>query len=43
MIITFVVSKFTVPHPIEKIRGLVYRQILDDDEVQEAIKSRVEG
>ena len=41
MIITFVVSKFTKPYPYEKIRGLVYRQILDDDEVQQAIVTRI--
>jgi solute:Na+ symporter, SSS family len=42
MIITWVVSLFTTPFPMEKIRGLVYRQILDDDEVQDAIRTRVE-
>ena len=41
MIITYVVSKFTTPFPMEKIRGLVYRQILDDDEIQNAINQRV--
>ena len=42
MIITYVVSLFTKPSPVEKIRGLVYRQILDDDNVQQAIKKQID-
>lgn len=42
MIITYAVSLFTKPYPMEKIRGLVYRQILDDDEVQQVIKKQIE-
>ena len=41
--ITYVVSRFTKPFPLEKIRGLVYKQVLDDDEVQTAIKNQIES
>ena len=42
MIITWAVSLFTKPFPIEKIRGLVYNQVLHDDKVQEAIKKQID-
>jgi solute:Na+ symporter, SSS family len=42
VMITYVVSKFTKPYPIEMIRGLVYRQVHDDDELQQAIKTRMD-
>lgn len=42
MIITYVVSLFTKAYPLERIRGLVYKRVLDDDEVQTAIKNRLE-
>lgn len=43
MIITYTVSIFTKPFPIEKIRGLVYQQVLDDEEVQQAIKKQIDS
>ena len=41
MIITWTVSMFTKPYPLEQIRGLVYKQVHDDDELQEAIKTHI--
>jgi SSS family solute:Na+ symporter len=43
VLITYVVSRFTKPFPLENIRGLVYQQVLDDDEVQTAIKKQIES
>ena len=43
LIITYVVTRFTKPFPIEKVRGLVYQQVLDDDEVQTAIKNQIDS
>lgn len=41
LIVTVVVSLVTPPEPDEKIRGLIFRQLLEDDEVQSALKERV--
>ena len=41
LIVTVAVSTFTDPHPVDKLRGLVYGLILKDDEVQDVLKSKV--
>lgn len=43
MIVTFLVSLITPPDPEEKTRGLVFGQVMQDEEAQAALKSRVNG
>ncbi|MGD8778013.1 MAG: sodium/solute symporter [Ignavibacteria bacterium] len=42
VIVTLLVSVFTKPDPVEKLRGLVYGLILNDNDLQERLKSKVE-
>ncbi len=42
VILTVLISLFTKPEPIEKLRGLVYGLILQDKEIQDTLKSKVE-
>ncbi len=41
LIVTVVVSLLTPPEPDEKIRGLVWAQVVQDENVQEALNERV--
>ncbi len=41
MLITVVVSLLTRPEPPEQIRGLVYGQVMRDDEVQRALRDHL--
>lgn len=41
--VTVVVSLLTPPDPMEKIRGLVWGQVMQDETVQEALENRVNG
>jgi solute:Na+ symporter, SSS family len=42
LIIGTVVSLFTEPYPMEKLRGLVYGMVIHDDELQDEIKKNIE-
>lgn len=42
MAVTIVVSLLTRPEPPEKLRGLVYGQVLDDPEAQQLLRDHVE-
>jgi len=41
LVVTVVVSLITAPEPDEKIRGLIFRQTEDDEEVQQALRRRI--
>ncbi len=41
IILTTVTSLATKPEPMDKIRGLVYGQVLSDKEIQEALQARI--
>jgi hypothetical protein len=43
VIVTLVVSLLTPPEPDEKIRGLVFGQLMKDGEIQRILRSRSEG
>lgn len=42
VIVTIIVSLFTKPEPEEKIRGLVFGQIMKDGEIQRVLGSRIQ-
>ena len=41
MVVTVLVSLVTPPEPDEKIRGLVFGQVMKDGEIQRVLKGRV--
>ena len=41
--LTAIVSWLTPPEPMERIRGLVYGELLDDDEMQALLRERVKA
>ena len=41
--VTIVVSLLTTPEPEEKLRGLVYGQVMGDTEAQDSLRKRVNG
>jgi hypothetical protein len=41
--LTAVVSWLTPPEPAERIRGLVFGELLDDEEMQAVLRERVNG
>ncbi|HNR32604.1 MAG TPA: sodium/solute symporter [Candidatus Hydrogenedentes bacterium] len=43
VIVTVVVSLLTPPEPDEKIRGLVWSSVVQDDEAQAALRERISG
>lgn len=43
MVLTAIVSLLTPPEPAEKLRGLCFQQVLQDETAQELLRARVEG
>lgn len=43
VVVTVVVSLFTSPEPDEKIRGLVWGDVMDDEEAQRLLRGRLDG
>ncbi|MCK4304620.1 MAG: sodium/solute symporter [Candidatus Eisenbacteria sp.] len=43
LLVNVLISLFTKPEPVEKLRGLVYGLVMKDEQVQENLASRVEG
>ena len=41
--VNIIVSLLTKPDPIEKLEGLVYGLVMQDDDVQGLLKRRAEG
>lgn len=41
LLITFVVSLYTTPQPLEKLRGLVYGLVLQDDQLQKTLRKNI--
>jgi hypothetical protein len=43
LILNVIVSLLTPPDPIEKLEGLVYGLVMQDDGVQDILRQRAEG